>query len=219
MKNKKILKIIVLIIVIIIALILIHTIRNFIIITNLQNKLTQYNDKNFYRKTISNEGDGRTLKTEYYKKDNRQVLFIEASNNGTITSKISMYNNGERTDVFTETSESKIVQLDTGEMTPISVTNQLENDTKWQTFLGSFFAKVKSKKCNEKDCYEISNYMSSYSLEGENQKNYIDKDTGIIVKTKLNDMETEMEYKFDVVNDEIFIEPDISQYELQETNS
>ena len=97
MEKKKILKSILIIIIAIIAIFIIHTIKNYIIITGLQNKITQYKDSTNYNiKSTAKEENGTTIKIDYYKKDNKQVIFLER-NTGEEVSKISMYDNGERT--------------------------------------------------------------------------------------------------------------------------
>ena len=48
------------------------------------------------------------------------------------------------------------------------------------------------------------------------QETYIEKDTGLFVKSTDSQTLTEKEYKFDNVDDTIFIEPDISEYTLKE---
>lgn len=78
MNKKKILKIIGIIIAILIILILIHTIRNFIIITDLQNKILKYsNSSNYFIKSVAKEESGNIITINYYKKDNKQVMFME----------------------------------------------------------------------------------------------------------------------------------------------
>ncbi len=216
MKVKKILKIIGIIIVILIILLLIHTIRNFIIITDLQNKISQYsNSNNYYTKSIATENNGTVITMEYYKKDNKQVVFLERNLNGEIN-KISMYDNGEKTDTYAETKDSKIAQLDSGTIISINIYNQLETDNNWQTFLGSIFTKIKSTNYNGKECYIVKGFLSSNSLNFENAETYIEKDTGLFVKNISEDITTEREYEFDNVEDTIFTEPDLSQYTIQE---
>ena len=60
--------------------------------------------------------------------------------------------------------------------------------------------------------------MPASSLSYEEQETYIDKDTGLVLKIKAIDIinEIEYEYEFNNVDDEIFVEPDISQYTLIE---
>lgn len=74
---------------------------------------------------------------------------------------------------------------------------------------------IKSVNYNGKDCYIIKGFMSSTSLISEGAKIYIDKETGLLVKTTEAGIVSEREYEFDKVEDNIFKEPDISQYTLK----
>ena len=58
--------------------------------------------------------------------------------------------------------------------------------------------------------------LTSTSLTSEATETYIEKDTGLFVKSTDGNTLTEKEYKFDNVEDTIFIEPDISEYTLKE---
>ena len=214
MKMKKILMVLGIIIAILVVIVLVHTIRNYMIITDLQNKISQYADSvNYYTKSIATVKDG-TITMEYYRKDNNQVVFLKRNLNGTIN-KVAMYNNGEKTDTFTQTPDTKIAQLNSGTIMSIGIYNHLETENNWQTFLGSMFASVKSTNYNGKDCYIIKGFMSSTSLTFEGAETYIEKDTGLFIKDIEGETITEKEYEFDNVDDSIFVEPDISQYTLK----
>ena len=215
MKPKKILKIIGFLIVFIIIVVLIHTIRNYIIITDLQDKISQYaNSSNYYIKSVATEDNGTIITMEYYKKDDKQAVFLERNLNGEI-SKISMYDNGERTDTFWDNEQDKIVQLNSGTIMSVNIYNYLETDSNWLTFLGSIPAKVKLTNYNNKECYIVKDFLSSTSLTFDGAEIYIEKDTGLYTKTIEGNNITEREYKFDTIDDSIFIEPDISQYDLK----
>lgn len=215
---KMILKVILCIIVIMIVILLVHTIRNYVIITNLQNKISQFsNSTNYYTKSVANESNGTIITMKYYKKDNREVVFLERNLNGEIT-KVSMYNNGERTDTYAETKDSKVVQLNSGILMSINIYNYLETENNWQTFLGSICSTVKSTSYNGKECYIIKGFMSSTSLTFEGAETYIEKDTGLFVKTTEGKIVTDKEYEFNNVDNSIFKEPDISQYTIKENN-
>ena len=70
MSKKKIFKILGIILLVVIAIFLIHTIRNYIIITDLQNKIDKYsNSTNYYTKSVATESNGTVVTMEYYKKD------------------------------------------------------------------------------------------------------------------------------------------------------
>ena len=216
MSKKKILKIIGMILLIVIVVVLIHTIRNYFIISDLQEKVEKYLDStNYYIKSIATENGGTVVTMEYYRKDNKEVVFLERNLNGEIT-KISMYNNGERIDTFTENKEVKTAQLNSASLMSINIINPLETTNKWQTFIGSVFANVKSTNYNEKDCYIVKNFMSLPFTH--NAKTYIEKDTGLFIKEIQKELSTEKEYEFDKVDDSIFVEPDISQYKIQENS-
>lgn len=216
MSKKKALKVIGFILLIVFIMFLVHTIRNYIIITNLQDKISKYSSStNYYIKSVATEDNGMSVTMRYYRKDNKQVVFMERNLNGEI-SKISMYDNGERTDIFTETKDSRIVQLNSGTIISVNIYNFLETENNWQTFLGSISSRIKSTNYNEKDCYVISGFLSLTSLTFEGQETYIEKDTGLFVKTSGDGVIMERNYEFDNVEDSIFVEPDISQYTLKE---
>ena len=78
MKKKRIIKIIGIILIIILIFIAIHTIRNTIIISDLQNKIDNYsNSTNYYTKSVATESNGTVVTMEYYKKDKKEVVFLE----------------------------------------------------------------------------------------------------------------------------------------------
>lgn len=216
MNKKKILKIIGIVLLIIIVIVLIHTIRNYIIITNLQNKVSKYTEStNYYTKSISTK-NGMKVTIEYYKKDKKEVLKLERDFEGKIA-KITNYNNGERVDTFWDSEEEKKVKLNNNTaVMKVNIYNFLETDSKWQTFLSSITAKIKSTECNGKQCYEVKGFLSTTSLTEKGSKVYIEKDTGLYVKAIGDNMMMEREYEFDNVDDSIFVEPDVSQYSLDE---
>ena len=182
----------------------------------MQNKIAEYNGStNYHIKSVATENNGTIVKMDYYKKDGKQVVFMERNVNNEIT-KISMYNNGERTDTFTETKDSKIAQLNSGTIMSVGIYNHLESDSKWQTILGCINAKIKSVDYNGKECYIVKEFMSSISLTSEGAETYIDKETGLFVKSTEADIVNEREYEFNTVDDSVFTEPDISQYTLKE---
>ena len=216
MKIKKVLKIIGIIIAILIIVFLIYAIRNYVIVTGLQNKIKPYfNSSNYYMKSVTKDNDGTIVTMEYYKKDKKQVAFIERNLNGEI-SKISIYNNGERIDRFFNYDEDKIAELDTDMTMTVNLYNGLESESKWQTFLSCISANIKSVNYNGKECYSIKGFMSLTSLNSEDSETILDKNTGLIVKLTFGEEQSEKEYKFDSVDDSIFTEPDISEYTLKE---
>ena len=229
-KSKKVWKIILLVVIIIIVLFLIHTIRNLIIISKLHSKTTEYTEStNFHVKMVAQDSNGSAT-INYYKKDNRVAHTFERNNNGKI-SKLLLYNNGNRIDIFTETEEEKIARLDSnvtvlGENGVYSI---LKTNNMWQAFVYSAMSRIKSVKYNDKDCYSITSKISLENTYDADRKEeiicmimndnsveiYIDKDTGLNLKRITSAETVEKKYEFNSVDDSIFIEPDISQYELK----
>ena len=134
------------------------------------------------------------------------------------TTKLSMYNSGTRIDTFTESKDSKKVKLNSAQsIIGATIIDVFQTDNLWQTFLYSIPARIKTVKLEEKDCYVIKNYLSPYILYGiNNTEYYIEKDTGLVIKTIIDNTTAIREYEFDNVDDNVFIEPDVSQYTLIE---
>ena len=219
--NKmKILKIILLII---IALSLIRTGRNFIIISSLSNKAENYvSSTNYHKKTTNFYDDTLTIMDSYYK-DGKIVTFVTRITPD-ISNKVSMYKNGEKTNMYFETNnEKKTAQLnqENGFLT-INIVNYLDtNHNLFATLLGSITSNIKTVTCNGKDCYLITNLLSSNLLISKNDGTYIDKETGLMVRTTMSGSSTDATdtvvgyiHEFNTVSDDIFIEPDISEYEI-----
>ena len=129
-----------------------------------------------------------------------------------------MYDSGTRIDTFTETKDSKTVKLNSASsMVGAQIIDVFQTDSLWQTFLYSIPARIKTTKIEEKNCYAIKNYLSPYLLYGTNNTEYyIEKETGLVIKTIIDDTTATREYEFDNVDDQIFVEPDVSQYTLRE---
>jgi hypothetical protein len=215
MEKKKILKIIGIILLVVIAVFLIHSIRNYVIITNLQNKVSKYVDStNYHTKYVTTSDNGTNITINYYKKDNKQYISIERELDGEKT-KVSMYDNGERRDTFTETKDSKIANLNSGTILGIQMLNYFETENNGQTFLWGAQASIKSTEYNGKECYIVKGFVSSMALTYDSEQAYIDKETGLVVKLVGSNSTSEREYEFDNVDDSIFVEPDIGQYTLQ----
>ena len=204
------------IIVILLVAILIHTVRNYSIIKGLQKSIEPYlSSNNYHIKSISTEEDDTKVIIDYYKKNGKEVLIFEKNTNGDIN-KTTTYINENRTDIFYETENEKEVELDTEAMLMINLSNGLETENDFQTFIGSIMAQIRKIEYNGKQCYAITNFLSIPFLNGtSNDEKYIEKETGLYVKGMINSTTVERIYEFDNVDDSIFIEPDISQYNIK----
>lgn len=208
--KKKILKTILIILLAILLVVVIHTTRNFIIITNLQNNIKQYSfSKNYHLKTTNT---GTSMTVDYYTKDGKQVVFQERKVNTDIT-KISMYNNGEKIVSYYDTPTDKIVKLNTPSTISVNITSYFEDftDNTISKIWMSMLLKITKTEYNNKTCYIVSPLFDRVT-----NIEYIEKDTGLCVKSIMFNETVEKEYEFNNVTDEIFIEPDISQYRIEE---
>ena len=207
MKGKKVLKIVLIVALVLIALFLANTIRKVIILKDLKDKISKYEFSNFHLSINSEyDYDGHKSKLDYYKKDNKELSIMELEINGS-KSKVSWYNNGERIDTFYEGADFKNVEIDSENMTriyPFSIfegTLGGDNDL----FIKSISLKINSTKINDKDCYLMR--------LGE-EKYYFEKDTGLVIYVEAQNAKSNRIYEFNTITDEIFTEPDISQYTL-----
>lgn len=221
--NKmRILKIILLVI---LAVFLITTGRKMVIIASMSNKASKYtNSKNYHQASTSYSGNG-LVKMDTYYKDGKRVTFLRSiSESG--TSKISIYNNGETTNSYFENGDKKILQPNDATGLEIQIPNYFETSNMFEFIVSSIMVNIKSTECNGKKCYLVTNFMSSNILAGIDEGTYIEKETGLIIRNgglQSTDPETgnvtdgihDATYEFDNVSDEIFVEPDISEYEIK----
>ena len=146
---KKMLKILLFVIALLIILILVNTLRNYIIVRNLQKNIETYiGNSNYHIKAVSNN----TI-ANYYSKGKRQVAIVEKEDK-----KISIYKNGENSNIFIEDGKNKIAKLNSVNSMKIDLSNYLQTDNNWQTFVACIKAKVKKIDYEGKKCYVIENF-------------------------------------------------------------
>ena len=222
MNKRKILITILLIAIIAILAFLAFTIREMITLKNLNKKVAQYvNNNEHYEKIINDSGNTTTI-TEYYCKGNNAVLFLNTTLKDTEeTRKLTNYFKGDKVNSYIESGEDKIALLNTNGVPSKVMIRQVDaGNNLWELFLMALATSIRSEEYNGKDCYVLS--------LGENSKTYIDKETGLTLKAiegtvvdeNGNESVQTMEYyyEFDNVDDNIFIEPDINEYKIQENN-
>lgn len=213
----KVVKIILIILLVIIVVFLTNAVIKFMIAKQLSENVKQYtSSENYHIKSISYDSDGTQITMNYYKKNDKELTIMEIDKNGT-TDKISIYNNGSRKDVFYDNSEGKKVELNTDLTIDVQIYDYFDMQSNLQLFGSNMFAKIKKVDYNGKECYLLNNsFTLTYLWGAEVDEIYIEKDTGLVVKSNIDNHISEREYEFDNVQDEIFAEPDISQYKLIE---
>ena len=220
-KKFKISKLILIIFAIILLAILVYTARNFVIISKLQNIFAQYADADNYHIKIAydNEEDAH-IEMNYYRKNDKKAYFVENVNaNGDVT-KLLTYDNGKRVDFFSDSVEGKSAYLGKGNSPNLAIDNGIVTENLLQKIFSCMFARIKSIQYNDRDCYEIKNFVTANYLYDENEVSIsiIDKETALELARKIEGSEMQFEERLteiDNVDDAIFIEPNIGDYDIK----
>ncbi len=215
---KKILKTILIILLVLFVLFLLHSFRNFMIIRKLQKSIEPYlSSTNYHLHSINSQDNGDSIVMDYYKKGSKETSIIERVSEKNPT-KISTYKDDESITTYIDTPSEKYVTPNRNIVLSINIYNWCESDNNWQTFLISAFCNIRTSKYNEKDCYIISNFFSPYFLYDSSDSNllYVEKDTGLLLKTQVGSMVSERSYEFNTVDDSFFVQPNINEYTLKE---
>lgn len=195
--------------------------RKMIIIANLNNKISNYTSStNFHVKLYHYSGENWFIE-EWYKKDEkyaRKIRFFN-ENASIVAGTMEDYYNGKTVNSYNETSKKVAFLNKSDDIVPPTIANKLKIYNPFYHIFISAISSITSEECNGKECYQI------VGLDGAIY--YIDKETGIVVRTigeitigndkgEKVDRVTDFRYEFDVVTEEDFIEPDISEYEIRE---
>lgn len=215
---KKILKTILIILLVLFVLFLLHSFRNFMIIRKLQKSIEPYlSSTNYHLHSINSQDNGDSIVMDYYKKGSKETSIIKRVSEKN-PAKISTYKDDESVTTYIDTPSEKYVTPNRNIVLSINIYNWCESDNNWQTFLISTFCNIRTSKYNEKDCYIISNFFSPYFLYESFDSNllYVEKDTGLLLKTQVGSMVSERSYEFNTVDDSFFVQPNINEYTLKE---
>lgn len=221
-KKFKILRNILLAILVIILIFVGNTFRKYSIIKNLDKKAEETaKSTNYHIKATKREG-GTVDTFEYYEKDGNEAYVMKVYLNGNLQQLLGYKNkDNEKYHVYIESSEGKIADLKCGGIVPNLKLDYGELENMAPTGFGGFLAcsrlKVKKAKTiyDGSKCYIIE---EKTFMEDESKMwyTYRDMETGLRIKVSNGNYETTYEYEFDNVDDSIFIEPDISEYEIYE---
>lgn len=218
-KMKKILKIILIVVFIIFMLFVINTIRKLIIIKELQRNVSQYiYSTNYHIKSVSNEDNGIVMIYNSYQKNDKKLFVMERVEKGKTNAKISTYDNGKEKHTFWEAEDTKKASLDSHVIMMMNLYDYFGGQSNMQLICSCIGSKVESAEYKGKQCYRIGNFRSGNWLDAAygTSEVYIEKDTGLVLKINFGTIGSEIEYEFGTIQDEIFVEPDINQYELTE---
>ena len=209
-----------LILFVILIIFLISTGRKMIILTNLSKKAEEYvNSTNYHRITYGYQPD-YYVKTEVYTLGTKQAVLTTQFINGE-KKELKIYGeNGKLNSIYTDYQGKKTANLNiNGEMI-VNIPNETYlDDNVWLLFLAAVTSSINNRTVNGKECYYISNVYDFYVYATAGDGIYIDKETGLTIKSNANEDGTwpqaDYIYEFNIVTEESFKEPNISEYELQ----
>ena len=236
--NKK-LKILKFILLVIIILFIVRVGRNAIILKQIENKSQNNIYSNYHVKCWKYERDMLSIVDAYYKEDGRYLIrtsnyAYSAEQEDYINEKIE-YFDGIKSNYYITNNDEKIahIAIDSVTIEPVfELKNYHINSNNFITFiLNSIFVDIKSEKCNEIDCYAISNFENSYILYGFFHKNtkrasdviYVNKENGLTVRApgysitildQTIDGIVDLYYEFNSVYEVNLQEPDASEYTI-----
>lgn len=211
---KKIFRRILLIILILVIPVTMHTVRNFMIIKDLQNASKDFSSfTSLSVKTSTTRTNGEKFNVETYLKEDKFVRILERITDST-TTKISEYYEGDSIITFIDTIDKKIVRTSPNNgLMPTESLFTFETGNAYETFITCLCTKIRTDEYNGKECYVMSNFMNSMMLTNQEKNElYFEKDTGLDVKHVTSDSILEKEYQFNNVKDSMFTKPNINLY-------
>lgn len=227
-KKMKLWKNVLIVILTIFLIFLAFTIRKMIIISNLSNKIANYQKMdNIYSKS-SNDYSSISTFEKYYKDGiEKDIITLPEKNSKAIQ---FIYPNQRK--VFIETPDTKNVSTseenNVSSYSPILV-SYIDSITFPELLLTSLTSTICKDTINGKECYVLSSRSNPnflYEPNAVSMKMYIEKDTGLTIRmvqvVKENNEKSlktvNYEYSFGNVTDEDMMEPNILEYTVQEDN-
>ena len=209
-----------LILFVILIVFLISTGRKMIILANLSKKAEEYvNSTNYHRITYGYQPD-YYVKTEIYTLGTKQAVLTTQFVNGE-KKEVKIYGeNGKINSIYTDYQGKKTANLNmNGEMI-VNIPNQTYlDDNTWLLFLAAVTSSINNRTINGKECYYISNIYDFYVYATAGDGIYLDKETGLTVKSNENEDGTwpqaDYIYEFNTVTEEDIKQPNINEYEVK----
>lgn len=241
-KNK--LRILEIILLIIIVAFVVNTGRKVYIITDLNNKAEKYINSTNYHKIVYSLDKGNYTKSEVYSLDNKKKIILTTLTEDGKKEVVTIYGTkiGNAPDtpyamveppigiykqnVYKETETEKKVTLNLESeiaVEPQKAFYGIENIK--QLIVCAITSSINKTTYDGNKCYYVSG-MPSILL---NSSMYVNKDTGLAISLMASEYENpdgergrvagaEYKYEFGTVTEDDFIEPDISEYKIEDAN-
>ena len=242
-RNK--LRVLEIILLIIVVAFVINTGRKMYIIADLNNKSEEYvNSENYHRITYSlDNGSYRKLEvyalgdklkmvlTNLSEEGERRVVTIFGTKTGTIPDTeyakveppVKVYK--QTLYIETETQKTAVVNFESGSTVDVQKAFWGVDNTK-DLILTAITSSINKATFNGEECYYVSGTQNILPNTGM----YVDKDTGLMIATMASEYENpdgekgriagaEYKYEFGTVTEDDFVEPDISDYTIQDAKN
>ena len=208
-KKHKLRKVILWIVLILILITTLCIVRKMIIFSTLSSRIKGYlNATNYHERIISTTDKGVNV-VDYYVKDNKEKLeFSKVEDN--YINKMHAYKYEDSSNIYTEYNGEKSLRIDSGLSLEIKMIDEFGAFSLPQLMFYSATVTVRSVKCNDKDCYYIKGYTKN------SDGIFIEKATGLVLRREYTNFSSNInyEYNFNCVTDNIFDEPDRSEYAI-----
>lgn len=215
-ENKKVkkqskhtvLKLILILIIILIIAYFAFFIRNYLIINDIRNKASKYNNMtNYSYITLNKHENGSSSAITFIKKDNNIRYEIVDTNKEENT--ITIWKDLETKEGITSFPYQKVaVKGNEEDMINITGTVPFEFAYYGDEINGlGLFSLIYTEEYNDKECYVID--------LGDNHKKWIEKDTGIILKTQNGENSVTQLLNVEINNVDEVYKPDLTGYEIK----
>lgn len=215
-KKMKIWKKILLVFLAVFILFTIHLLRNFIIISNLENVSKDFANKTNYIANVYSLQSNSVNILKSYNKDGKYLSLIETKvNNINDTRKLTVYKSGNEGIGIIQAGDKKIAFINNENIVGGGiqvVTFRMFGDESGINLLQKLFlsavARINTEECNNKETFLVE-MPAGWKI-------WVDKENGTIVREINGGLVTERNYEFDTVKDEDVIKPDITDCEIKE---
>lgn len=211
------------------------TTRKAIILADLARKAEETAKSTNYHMTIYSYDKGRAYKSEeFVLNDKRKSKFTLHSEQGTSIDQSFIYQKeGKDTmyNVYRDDYGKKTARLNCAidihhEQIGWKLPTPLRTENIVHLLINAVITSVQSRSLNGKECYLVTNFKGNYVDVYDGAGMYFDKENGVMIGATECEVDyddgirrieigSEIEYEFGTVTEEDFIEPDISEYEVQ----
>lgn len=193
--------VLIIILLLILAIFLLVAWRYYTLINIQKNNNLYLSGTNYYYYS-----ENKNIIMEFWKKDNINKLNIKQLNSESDITFWKDVKTGEEYTFYNNTKEFSKNQGGIQATKPSSMIIVSDNFDKFLLAINPTIY-IATKEYNDTKCYYV---------KVNNQEELIEKETGLLLKTKNEEDERDLKYSFNTVTDEDVEKPDISQYTLQE---